>query len=73
MIEKHSAGSSHLSVSADLDPLVVVPWVEDVLGTLERNALLTDPLHIENPSQSHEAPVLAVLLTDGRHHTSVTL
>ena len=41
---------SHLSISADLDLLVVIPWVEDVLGAVKRKTLLVDPLHTENPS-----------------------
>lgn len=44
------APSAHLSVPADLDLLVVIPWVEDVLGAMEGKTLLVDPLHTENPS-----------------------
>lgn len=58
------APSYHLSVPADLDLLVVVPWVKDVLGALEWKTLLVDPLDTENPSQTHEAPILAAFLTD---------
>lgn len=41
---------SHLSVPADLDLLRVVPGVEDVLGAVEGNALLLNPLHTEDSS-----------------------
>lgn len=55
---------SHLSISADLDLPVVIPWVEDVLGALEGKVLLMDPLNTENPSKSLEIPLMAALLMD---------
>lgn len=44
-----------------------------MLGAVERNALLLDPLYTEDSSQTQHIPVLAALLTDGRGHASVTL
>lgn len=41
---------THLSIPADLDLLVVIPWVKDMLGAMERKSLFADPLHTENPS-----------------------
>lgn len=66
-------GRSHLSVPADLDLLAVVPGVQDVLGAVEGDALLLEPLHGEDPSQTQHVPVLAALLTDDRGHASVAL
>jgi len=40
----------YLSIPADLDPFVVIPWVEDVLGGLEGEILFVDPLNTENAS-----------------------
>lgn len=64
---------SHLSVPADLDLLAVVPRVQDMLGAVEGNALLLDPLYTEDSSQTHDIPVLAALLTDDRGHASIAL
>lgn len=64
---------SHLSIPADLNSLVVIPWVEDVLSEGERKTLFMDPLYTENSSKAHEAPVLAALLANDRCHASVTL
>lgn len=62
-----------LSVPADLDLLVVVPGVQDVLGALEGQTLLVDPLHTEHPPQTHEAPVLAAVPAHDGGHASVAL
>lgn len=50
MLMRSNCLLSHLSIPADLDLLVVIPWVEDVLGGMEGKMLLVDPLYIENTS-----------------------
>lgn len=64
---------SDLSVSADLDSLVVVPGVEQLLRELEPQTLLTDPFHPEHTAQTGRTPVLTALAADRRHHARVTL
>lgn len=64
---------SHLSVPADLDLLAVVPGVEDVLGAVEGNALLLNPLHTEDSSETQDFPVRPALRADDGAHAGVAL
>lgn len=44
-----------------------------MLGAVEGEALLLEPLHAEDAPQAHEVPVLAALLADHRRHARVPL
>lgn len=60
-VKKTLEEKNYLAISAYLYFLVVIPWVEQMMSKLKRNAFFSDPLHLKYTSKSSRSPVLTFL------------